>query len=111
MTHDPHQEPGAPPTARRQVEIRNALGLHLRPADKFVRLAHQFQSEVRVFHKGQAYNGKSILDLTTLAAERGTLLEVEAHGPDAEQAVAALAALVQARFHEDDNGQEEQASP
>ena len=97
--------------ARRQVEIVNALGLHLRPADKFVRLAHQFQAEVRVIHEGQEFNGKSILDLTSLAAERGTRLDLEAHGPDADAAVAALAELVAARFHETDDGQDEDRTP
>lgn len=95
-----------PQVARRQVEITNPLGLHLRPADKFVRLASQFQSEIRVDHQGHQINGKSILDLTTLAAECGTLLELEARGPDAEAAVAALAELVLARFHEDAEGQD-----
>jgi phosphocarrier protein HPr len=90
--------------ARRQVEIVNALGLHLRPADKFVRLAHRFQSEVRVIHEGHEFNGKSILDLTTLAAECGTRLELEARGPDAEAAIEALAGLVLARFYEDESG-------
>jgi phosphocarrier protein len=103
MTHDD-------PAARRQVEIINALGLHLRPADKFVGLAHQFQAEVKVIYKGREYNGKSILDLTSLAAECGSRLELEAHGPDAEDAVEALAALVAARFHEDDEGNEEEGA-
>jgi phosphocarrier protein len=94
-----------PRTARRRVEIRNALGLHLRPADKFVRLAHQFQSDVRVAFNGQESDGKSILALSTLAAEQGTVLEITANGPDAEAAVAALADLVAARFYEDDEGQ------
>ncbi len=97
--------------ARRQIEITNALGLHLRPADKFVRLAHQFASDVRVFHHGAEFNGKSILDLTTLAAECGTLLDLEARGPDAEEAVAALADLVSAKFHETDDGQDKDRAP
>jgi phosphocarrier protein HPr len=90
--------------ARRRVDILNALGLHLRPADKFVRLALQFQSDIRVLYNGQEINGRSILDLTTLAAEQGARLELEARGPDAEAAVAALADLVAARFYEDDDG-------
>lgn len=104
MTQDPH-------VAYRQVEIINAYGLHLRPADKFVRLAHQFQAEIRIHFKGNQYNGKSILDLTTLAAECGTLLELEARGPDAEDAVVALAELVLARFHEADEGPPKDAAP
>jgi len=100
MSHDS-------PVARRQVEITNALGLHLRPADKFVRVASRFESEVRVFFDGLEVNGKSILDLSTLAAECGTQLDLEARGPDAEAAVAALADLVLARFYETDEGQEQ----
>ena len=97
MSHDP-------PVVRRQVEILNSLGLHMRPADKFVKLALQFQSEIRVTHNGNEFNGKSILDLTSVAAECGTRLELEARGPDAAEAIAALAELVAARFHEDDEG-------
>jgi phosphotransferase system HPr (HPr) family protein len=89
--------------ARRQVEVRNALGLHMRPASKFVELALKFQSDVRVHYNGNEFNGKSILELTSLAAERGTQLELEARGPDAAQAVTALAELVLARFHEAEN--------
>jgi phosphocarrier protein HPr len=90
--------------ARRQVEITNSLGLHLRPADKFVKLALRYQAEIRVHYNGNQFNGKSILALTTRAAEGGTRLEVEARGPDAEAAIEALAALVLARFHEDESG-------
>lgn len=88
---------------RRQVEITNALGLHLRPADKFVKLATRFQSEIRVHYNGSVFNGKSILDLTTLAAERGTRLDLEARGPDAAAAIEALAGLVMAQFYEDES--------
>jgi phosphocarrier protein HPr len=103
MSHDP-------PVVRRQVEITNPLGLHMRPADKFVKVALQFQAEIRVIHNGNAINGKSILDLTSLAAECGTRLELEARGPDAERAIEALAELVLARFHETDEGDEEPVS-
>ena len=74
-----------PRVARRQVEITNPLGLHLRPADKFVKLASSFgETEVRVRYQGQEFNGKSILELTMLAAECGTVLELEARGDHAE---------------------------
>ncbi|CAN5905362.1 hypothetical protein BH23PLA1_BH23PLA1_44080 [soil metagenome] len=87
---------------RRTVQILNSYGLHLRPAEKFVGLAHRYQAEVRVLHQGNEFNGKSILDLMTLAAECGTWLEIEARGPDAEATLLALAELVAARFHEPD---------
>jgi phosphocarrier protein HPr len=107
----PPPGPPDPPVARRQVQILNAYGLHLRPADKFVQLAYQFQAEIRVYYKGHEYNGKSILDLTSLAAECGTRLDLEARGPDAEAAIVALAELVLARFHETSEGQYKDSGP
>jgi phosphocarrier protein len=89
----------APVTARRRVQIVNAHGLHMRPATKFVKLAGSFRSEVWVDHQGARVNGKSILDMTGLAAECGTELELEARGPDAGAAIDALAGLVEAGFH------------
>ena len=94
--------------ARRQVEITNALGLHMRPANKFVELALQFQSEIRVHYNGNEYNGKSILELTSLAAECGSRLDLEARGDDAPAAIDALADLVKAQFHEEEEGESSQ---
>jgi phosphocarrier protein len=86
--------------SRRQVEIVNALGLHLRAADRFVRLARRFQAEIRVHFEGESVNGKSIMDLLSLAAACGSRLDLEASGPDADEALAELGALIEARFHE-----------
>jgi phosphocarrier protein HPr len=88
-----------PIISRRRVEIVNAYGLHMRPADKFVRLANSFQAEVWVHHGETRANGKSILDMASLAAECGTTLDLEARGPDGAEALAALADLVAAGFH------------
>ena len=90
--------------ARRRVEIINTYGLHMRPSSKFVKLASAFQSDVRVRHQDVEANGKSILEMTSLAAERGSALDLEAHGPDAEAALSALAELVAAGFHMEDEG-------
>ena len=84
--------------ARRRVQIVNAYGLHVRPATKFVTLAQSFQSEIRVESQRTKVNGKSLLDMTGVAAECGTSLDLE-EGPDAEAALAAPADLVAARFH------------
>jgi phosphocarrier protein HPr len=86
--------------ARRQAAISNVLGLHLRAADKLVRLAQAFQSDVKVRSNGSIADGRSILDLLSLAAECGTMLDVEAHGLDAEDAVDALANLISGQSHE-----------
>jgi phosphocarrier protein HPr len=90
-----------PTVARRQVEITNPLGLHMRPANKFVELALKYQSEIRVHYNGSEYNGKGILELISLAADCGSRLEIEARGPDATAAVNALAELVNSQFHEE----------
>ena len=89
---------------RRQVEITNELGLHLRVANRLVQLAQQFQSEVRILWNGRVADGKSILDLMTLGAGSGALLELEVRGPDSEEAVAALCELVQSPRHDDTAG-------
>jgi phosphocarrier protein HPr len=78
----------------RQVVIIDPLGLHLRPAAKLVNLANTFRSDIRVVCNGNTANVKSILDLVTLAAECGTMLDIVAHGPDAEEAVNALVELI-----------------
>lgn len=97
------------PVVRRQVELTNSYGLHLGPAGKFVKLASRFQAEIRVIHNGTEINGKSILDLTLLAAECGTRLDLEARGPDAVDAIDALSKLVAAEFHEDGEGAQDPA--
>ncbi len=85
--------------ARRRVQIVNAYGLHVRPATRFVKLAQSFQSDVRVEYQGTKVNGKSLLDMTSLAAECGMMLDLEAEGPDFGEALAALADLVANGFH------------
>ena len=75
---------------KKKVKIRNPQGLHARPASLFVKIANRFESEVTVRKGSEAVNGKSIMGLMTLAANQGSLLELEASGSDAEQAVAEL---------------------
>ncbi len=86
--------PRAVPIAHRRVLIPDAYGLHLRLADRIVRLAERFRAEIQVSHRGREADGKSILDLLGLAAAGSTRLDLEARGPDAEGAVAALTDLI-----------------
>lgn len=79
--------------ARRAV-ICGAEGLHLRVAAEFARLASGFEAEVRLLLGDHAADGKSILDLLGLAAGPGREVVVEARGPDAEPALAALVATL-----------------
>jgi phosphocarrier protein HPr len=79
---------------RRRVILANPNGLHMRPSAAFVELASRFQSNVTVTREGNTVNGKSLWDLLLLAAEHGTELELEADGPDAPEALEALAKLL-----------------
>ena len=88
------------PIARRRAEVSDAQGLHLRQAARFVQEAQRFAAEVRVRCNGAETDGKSIMGLLCLAAECGMMLDLEAHGPDAEESVTALADLISARSHE-----------
>jgi phosphocarrier protein HPr len=90
--------------ATRTVVITNPQGLHARPADLFVKTATRFASTKIELVKGrERVDGKSILSLLTLAAVEGTQLLIEADGPDAEQALDALAKLVEQNFAENEH--------
>jgi phosphocarrier protein len=83
-----------------QVKVVNVLGLHARAAARFVKLASQFRSQIKVTRGDRTMDGKSILGLLLLSAARGTELRISAEGPDEADAVAALCALA-ARGFED----------
>jgi len=87
--------------ASASVDICNARGLHARASAKFVKLAAQFDAEVRVSKDGQTVDAQSIMGLMMLAAGPGCTLEITAEGPQARQAVDALTTLVNGRFDED----------
>ena len=89
------------PVARRELTILNSLGLHARATAKFVKCAEQFDAEVRVTHDGQTVPGTSMLGLLMLAAHCGTTIDVTASGPEAGEALAALASLVASKFGEE----------
>jgi len=85
----------------RTAPIVNRLGLHARPAAEFVKIANRFAAQIMVRKDDLEVNGKSIMGMMMLAAECGSALVIRADGDDAEQAVAALLALVAAGFGED----------
>jgi phosphocarrier protein len=84
----------------RDAKIVNPLGLHARPAAALVKLASGFQAEIEVVKDGMAVNGKSIMGVMMLAAECGSSVTVRADGPDEQQAVEALLALLARGFGE-----------
>jgi phosphotransferase system HPr (HPr) family protein len=76
--------------------LANPSGLHLRPISAFVEEALKFQSDVMVSRDGSPpVNGKSSINMLTLAAEQGTALIVEVSGPDAQQALSALVKVLE----------------
>ena len=82
------------------VTITNPLGLHARAAARFVHAASAFDSRIRVARGGREMDGKSIMGLLLLAAAQGTLLTISAAGPDEQNAIEALRALVERGFDE-----------
>lgn len=94
--------PGADPArVVCQLEIKNRLGLHARAAALLVQTVARFEAEITVSKDDQTVNGKSILGLMMLAAGPGSSIEVSAQGPDAQRALDAITALVEAKFNED----------
>jgi len=84
----------------REVRIVNKNGLHARPAAEIVKLASRFVSDITMVRDELEVNGKSIMGVMMLAAEFGAIVVVRAQGPDAEQAVTAIADLVARKFGE-----------
>jgi phosphocarrier protein len=87
--------------SEREFDIQNRLGLHARAAAQLVRLANQFSSEIRLVKDGIEVNGKSIMGVLMLAAPKDTRIVVRASGPDAEEALAAIGALIARKFGEE----------
>ena len=78
----------------KRLHIRSRQGLHARPAALFVQVANRFKSSIRVRKGRQVVDGKSIMGLLTLAASRGSAIEVTTQGSDAQEAMHALEQLV-----------------
>ena len=83
------------------VTIRNKRGLHARASAKFVTLASQFDANVQVSKDGARVTGTSIMGLMMLAAGIGEEITINASGRQAGEALSALVALVEAKFHEE----------
>ena len=84
----------------RSVQIVNRNGLHARPAAEIVKASAKFKSEITIVRDDLEVNGKSIMGVMMLAAEFGATLTIRANGPDAQQAVDAIAELVVQKFGE-----------
>ncbi|HEY0266315.1 MAG TPA: HPr family phosphocarrier protein [Rhizomicrobium sp.] len=81
--------------------IRNKRGLHARASAKIVEASARFQSEIHVIKDGTAVNGRSIMGLMMLAASIGSTVMITTEGPDAQEALTAMLALIEAKFGEE----------
>ena len=84
----------------REFRISNRLGLHARPSAQLTQVAGKFTSEVYIAKNGRRVNAKSIMGVMMLAAGPGATVTVDAEGPDEEQAMEAIGALIASRFGE-----------
>ena len=89
-----------------EVEIKNADGLHMRPAMQFVDVANQFECEITASNGENDVDGKSIMQMSMLAATYGTKIKIRAEGVDAREAIEALRELVEEKMF-DEPGPEE----
>ena len=85
---------------KREIAINNRLGLHARSSAKIVQLASRFRSHVTLAYGGRRASARSIVAVMLLAASVGSTIVLEAEGPDETDAMAAMVALIDARFGE-----------
>ncbi|MEO8485219.1 MAG: HPr family phosphocarrier protein [Betaproteobacteria bacterium] len=85
---------------QREIEIVNKLGLHARASAKLTQVASRFQSDVHIARNGRRVNAKSIMGVMMLAAGKGSKVTLETAGPDEDEAMNALCALVADCFGE-----------
>ncbi|MBL8841551.1 MAG: HPr family phosphocarrier protein [Planctomycetes bacterium] len=86
------------PKVSRSTTLVNEHGLHARPISKLIEVARRHQAVLLMRCAGKCANGRRMLEMLTLAAPVGSVIEFEADGDDAEQLVDALVALVEAKF-------------
>ncbi len=84
----------------KDVEVKNQVGLHARPATFFIQKANEFKSSIWVEKEDRRVNAKSLLGVLSLGIMGGTTIRILAGGPDEETAVDELVKLVETGFAE-----------
>lgn len=77
-----------------KVVIKNDIGLHARLASKFISVANKYQANIFVEREGKTFNGKSLISIMSMGASYGDVITIKADGPDAGQALEALAKIL-----------------
>lgn len=85
----------------REIDITNKVGLHARPASLLVEAAHKFRSRIWIEKDDQVADGKNIMSLLLLSADKGSSIKIRAEGSDAAEAVQTLVKLVKNKFGEE----------
>ena len=88
--------------AKKEIIVENRTGLHARPAAVFVQLANKYESDITIVKDKQEVNGKSIMGILMLAAEKGARITIIAEGDDAETAVEELSETLLHDIERDD---------
>ena len=78
----------------KEIVVKNKTGLHSRPAAIFVQVANKYESDITIAKEEQEVNGKSIMGILMLAAEKGAKVTITAEGDDAEAAAEELSKLL-----------------
>ena len=84
---------------KKELTITNKYGLHSRPASELVKIASQFDADIKLHYNGQDANAKSILGIMVLAIEPGAEIEVSANGEDEDKALEAIEELINNEFY------------
>ena len=82
------------PLIKKKITVKNKQGLHARPAALFVQIANKFDSRITVKRHKEAVNGKSIMGILTLGAQKGSQIWIEIEGEDAQRAMQELEKIV-----------------
>jgi len=86
---------------QKEVEIKNSLGIHARPASMVVKTAGKFASDIKLSKDGMEVNAKSIMGVLMLACEQGSKILIKAEGTDEKEAVEAIVNLIERKFDEE----------
>ena len=84
----------------KEATVNNEVGLYARPATFFIQKANEFRSTVMVEKEDRKVNAKSLLGVLSLGLVKGSTISISAEGPDEEEAVNALCALIAGNFGE-----------
>ena len=86
---------------KKEVTLHNKLGLHVRPAAQFTKIASQYKADIFLTKDGLRINAKSIMGVMMLAANKGAVLTIECDGDDERELMNVLLELIENKFHEE----------